>query len=86
MTIRYEQYLYFMLENLCIGDLSVKEDIVWASVQRIYEKYADKAIAGRDVWQKVRYLGIDEISVKKGHKNYACVLVDLETGQVLDFL
>jgi transposase len=86
MTIRYEQYLYFMLENLCISDLSVKEDIAWASVQRIYEKYADKAIAGRDVWRKVRYLGIDEIAVKKGHKNYACVLVDLQTGQVLDFL
>lgn len=26
------------------------------------------------------------IAVKKGHKNYACVLVDLETGLVLDFL
>jgi transposase len=86
MTIRYEQYLYFMLENICISDLSVKEDIAWSSAQRIYKKYADKTIAKRDVWQKVRYLGIDEISVKKGHKNYACVLVDLETGQVLDFL
>lgn len=86
MTVRYEQYLYFMLENICISDLSVKEDIAWSSVQRIYEKYADKAITERDVWQKVRYLGIDEISVKKGHKNYACVLVDIERGQVLDFL
>jgi transposase len=64
----------------------VKEDITWAGVQRIYKKYADKEIAQRDVWQKVRYLGIDEISIRKGHKNYACVLVDLETGLVLDFL
>ncbi len=36
--------------------------------------------------KKVRYLGIDEISIKKGHKNYACVLVDLDTGLTLDFL
>lgn len=86
MTIRYEKYIYFMLENICISDLCVKEDIAWATAQRIYEKYADKVISNRDVWQKVRYLGIDEISVKKGHKNYACVLVDLESGIILDFL
>lgn len=86
MTIRYEEYIYFMLENICISDLCVKEDIAWATAQRIYEKYADKALSKRDVWQKVRYLGIDEISVKKGHKNYACVLVDLDSGIILDFL
>lgn len=86
MTIRYEEYIYFMLENICISDLCMKEDIAWATAQRIYEKYADKALSKRDVWQKVRYLGIDEISVKKGHKNYACVLVDLDSGLILDFL
>lgn len=86
MTVRYEKYLYFMLKNTCISDLSIKENIAWATTQRIYKKYADKQIATRDVWQGVRHLGIDEISIKKGHKNYACVLVDLETGKVLDFL
>ena len=86
MTIRYEQYIYFMLDNICISDFSVKEAIAWATTQRIYKKYADKEIAYRDVWEKVRYLGMDEISIKKWHRNYACVLVDLKTGMVLDFL
>ncbi len=56
MTIRYEQYLYFLSENLCISDVSVKEDIAWASVQRIYCKYAERQISGRAVWHQVRYL------------------------------
>lgn len=30
--------------------------------------------------------GIDEISVRKGMKNYTCCLVDLEIGIVYDFL
>lgn len=86
MTNRYEQYIYFMLKNTCINDLSVKEGNAWSTTARIYKKYADKQIETRHVWQGVRYLGIDEISIKKGHKNYACVLVDLETGRVLDVL
>lgn len=86
MTKRYEKYIYFMLENICVNQVCIKEDITWATAQRLYEKYADKKLAVRKVWDKVRYLGIDEISIKKGHKNYACVLVDLETGVMLDFL
>jgi transposase len=34
----------------------------------------------------VRVLGVDEISVRKGHKNYALVLTDLEKRCVLDVL
>lgn len=36
--------------------------------------------------EQVRKLGIDEFSMKKGHKYFACVLVDLETGSVIDVL
>ena len=86
MTTRYEEYLYFLSDNLCINQVSIKEDVVWLSVNNIYKHYSDKQIEKRKVWQEVRYLGIDEISVKKGKKNYACVLVDLERGVILDFL
>ncbi len=34
----------------------------------------------------VRVLGVDEISVRKGHKNYALVLTDLEKRCVLEVL
>ncbi len=37
-------------------------------------------------YEQVRKLGIDEFSMKKGHKDFACVLVDLETGSVIDVL
>jgi transposase len=62
------------------------EDIVWSTVNAIYQKYADKELDKRVLWQQVRYLGIDEISIRKGKKDYACCLVDLERGIVLDFL
>ncbi len=86
MTIRYEQYIYFLAEDICISQVSNKEDIVWATVNAIHQRYADKEIKNRDVWSAVRRLGIDEISIRKGMKNYACCLVDLDRGIVLDFL
>lgn len=35
---------------------------------------------------EVKKLGIDEFSIKKGHKDFACVLVDLETSRVVEVL
>lgn len=86
MTTRYEKHIYFMSENICISQVSLKEDICWSSVSAIHQRYANKELLTRDVWKNVRYLGIDEISIHKGMKNYACCLVDLERGTVLDFL
>jgi len=34
----------------------------------------------------VRHIGIDEISLHKGHRDFCCVLVDLETNQVIEVL
>lgn len=86
LTTRFEEYLYKMSENICISHVSLKEDIAWATVNEIYQRYSQKALKNRSVWGHVRYLGIDEISICKGMKNYACCLVDLERGIVLDFL
>jgi transposase len=86
MTIRYEQYLYFLAEDICISQVSIKEDICWSTVNSVYQKYSAKHLSQRDVWQQVRYLGIDEIAIRKGKKDYACCLIDLERGIVLDFL
>jgi transposase len=86
MTTRYEEYIYFLADDICINQVCIKEDIVWSTVHTIYQKYADKQLDKRTVWQEVRYLGIDEISIRKGKKDYACCLVDLERGIILDFL
>ena len=36
--------------------------------------------------REVKKLGIDEIALRKGHRNYVCVLVDLERKEVVDIL
>lgn len=34
----------------------------------------------------MKRLGIDEIALRKGHRNYVCVLVDLDSKEVVDIL
>ena len=86
MTIRFENYIY----KRCIGaDLtyvSVQEDLHWNVVSRIFEKWSNKDLAACHLLEGVRALGIDEIALKKGHKDFVCVLVNLETGEVIDIL
>jgi len=86
MTIRYENFIY----KRCIGvDLSyvgIQEDLEWHRVNRIFKKWSNRTIKEADLLGNVRAIGIDEIALKKGHKNFVCVLVNLETGEVLDVL
>lgn len=86
MTLRYEKYLY----RRCIGvDLQyvvVQYDHSWSVINRIFQKWSTRSLAEVDLWGKVRALGIDEISLYKGRGNYVCVLVNLETGQILDVM
>jgi transposase len=86
LTNRYEYRVY----QRCIGAdfqyVAVKEDLCWRVVQRIFTKYSTQALQTLDPWCQVRALGIDEIALKKGHNAYAWVLVNLETGQLIDIL
>jgi transposase len=46
----------------------------------------DKKKDNKYKFERVTKLGIDEFSLKKGHKNFLCVLVDLEDNSVIDVL
>jgi len=85
-TNRLQEYLYKMCQDIPLQQVCIKEDFCRASIERIYKKYAHRQLQQSHLFSKVRYLGIDEISIKKGKKDYACVLVDLERAVVLDFL
>ena len=82
-TQRYEAYLFTRCEKTCLSQVAVLENLCWPVVQTIYERQASRALAPYD---KVRWLGIDEIALRKGHKHFACVLIDLERACVIDLL
>jgi transposase len=85
MTERYEAYVYICCKNSSIERVSVQENIVWDCVQKIYTIHAKSETAFLQKHQPKR-IGIDEFAIKKGHKDFATVIVDLDKGYVLDVL
>lgn len=87
LTKRYELYLYEQIKGVNIQQVCVKSDICWATLNAIHKFYGGVELRTALVaWDKVKRLSIDEIAVRKGKKNYACVLRDADTGAILDIL
>ena len=87
LTKRYEEYIYTMSTDCSIQQVSLKHDVCWATVNRIHDQYGQRQLKARgNGWLLVRVLSMDEISVRKGKRNFACVLRDAERNVVLDFL
>jgi len=85
MTRRYERYVDECCKASTIQRISAQENLVWQTVNEICQRGARKEIDERPVL-KVRAVGMDEFAIKKGHRDYATVIVDLERVEIIDIL
>ncbi len=80
-TIAYEMHILKELVNSTITDVSVKEGISCDTVTGIVDRYI-RADVDWTKFKKISVLGLDEISLKKGHKDFVVIVtgrVDNET-------
>lgn len=85
MTRRYERYVYECCKANTIQKISAQENLVWHTVNEICQRGARHELDARPVL-KVRVIGMDEFAIKKGHRDYATVIVDLERVEIIDIL
>ncbi len=72
-TIDYENHILLSMINSTIQDVACKEDIGYAVIENII----DKNICTEMNWDEIKSLnkiGIDEISLKKGHKDFVTII------------
>ena len=80
-TNDYEAHVLMELVNSTIVDVSIKEQLTEKAVKGILDRH----IAGKVNWEKIKYIGvigIDEISLKKGHKDYVTLITSRNNGVV----
>jgi transposase len=70
-----------LLEHSTVEDVAEHLGMHWNTIKEIHVLALTKKFTNRKL-KHLRYLGVDEVAVKKGH-NYLTVVVDLETGQVV---
>jgi len=73
MTKPYEQHLLFELTNLTVADVSRKESIDYHAVDDLLDRYIEKEI-DFSILQALGVLGLDEISLKKGHRDFVTII------------
>lgn len=77
-TYRFETLVLSSLVKSTAEDVAKQWGISAETVERIVKVRIDDAKAKKvDPKREVRHLGLDEISLRKGHKAYATILTDL---------
>jgi transposase len=85
-TNRYSSYLYFLSKGADLNYVSEKEGISYKTVTRIIRHYSQQAVKFFDGYKTVRKIGIDEIALRKGHRDFVVIIIDLDTHKIIDIL
>jgi transposase len=72
-TTAYEHYLLLQLVHATIEDVSIKEDIGYKAVEGIVDRWITREVKWAEV-KRVKLLGLDEIALKKGHRDFVVIV------------
>lgn len=85
-TKRQSKWIFEMCKKQSFLQVAQLLNMCPKTVERLFYNVAMQVVDLPSRYSKVRKLGIDEIAHRKGKKDYACVLTDLERGIQIDVL
>ena len=80
-THRLERLVVDLMKIMTISETAAYLGLSWSTVKDIHKNHLQRNYASPDI-SKVRFIGIDEFAVRKGHV-YKTIVVDLETGHII---
>jgi transposase len=81
-TKAYEKYLLLQLVHATIEDVSIKEDVGYKAVEASVNRWISREVKWAEV-RRVKILGLDEIALKKGHRDFVVIVTARSvTGEV----
>ena len=80
-TKTYEQHVLMALVNSTISDVGIKEDLGSQAIQSILDRYIDSGVDW-SLFKKLGLVGIDEISLKKGYRDYVTLITSRSNDRV----
>jgi transposase len=81
-THAYEDYILLQLINSTVSDVAIKEHVGYEEVMGIIDRRIEVAIDWNGV-DRLEIIGIDEISLKKGHQDYVTIVTGRSEGKLL---
>ena len=80
-TLSFEKYVVRLMGFATIEHAAKFLGVSWSLIKNIHKAYLQREYQNPDL-QRLRYIGIDEFSICKGHK-YMTIFIDLETGEII---
>lgn len=80
-TKAYEKHILLSLVNSTIVDVSTKEDIGYKAIESIVDRYVSEKIDWSEI-KTIGLLGIDEISSKKGYKDFLTIVTSRVNDEI----
>jgi transposase len=84
-TQAYDEYLLKQLVNSTIEDVSLKENLGYDAMVGALNRQVDVEINWQEI-DDLRTVGIDEIALKKGRKNYAAIVTGRQANGKVQIL
>lgn len=85
-THRQAKYVFELCQKQSYKEISAIVNMNSKTVERLVLDECEKKIALDLRYARVKRLGIDEQSHRKGKKDFICILTDLDTGTIIDIL
>ncbi len=81
-THSMENYVMDLCSVMTVRDVSQYTGLHWSTIKEIDSKRLKRNLPRAKDLRELRYLGIDEVSVRRGHR-YLSVIVNLQSGRVV---
>jgi len=80
-TTAYEEHVLLALVNSTVEDVSIKEDVGYEAVMGMIDRRIESEVDWKQ-FDKLEVLGLDEIALKKGHKDFVSIVTAHVDGQL----
>jgi transposase len=81
-TKAYDNYILLSLINSTVKDVSLKNDIGYDAVEGIVDRYFKNEVDWNTI-NTINVIGIDEISIKKGHRDFVTIVSAYVNGLLI---
>jgi transposase len=81
-TIAYEEHVLRELVMSTVSDVCIKEDLGYEAVMGIIQRHIKTEVEWSEI-ERLDEIGIDEISLKKGHKDFVTVVTARTGGRII---
>ncbi len=81
-TVAYENHVLLQLVGSTVWDVSVREGLGYEAVMGILDRRIDTKVRWDEIG-RIDTLGTDEISLKKGHRDFVTIVTALTDGELM---